>query len=45
MMCFSLQGEDLCERTNDKGFMCLHSSMQEEDIHEDTNGMCHLCAL
>jgi hypothetical protein len=23
--------------------MCLHLSMQEEDILEHTNGKCHLC--
>ena len=25
--------------------MFLHFSMQEEDVLEHTNGMCHLCAL
>ena len=25
--------------------MCLHFSVQEEDIPEHTNGKCHLCAL
>ena len=25
--------------------MCLHSSMQEEDIFEHTNDKCHLCTL
>ena len=25
--------------------MCLHSSMQEDDILEDTNGKYHLCTL
>jgi hypothetical protein len=24
---------------------CLTFSMQEEDIHENTNGKCHLCIL
>ena len=25
--------------------MCLHFSVQKEDIIEDTNGKCHLCTL
>ena len=25
--------------------MCLHSSMQEEDIFEHTNPKCHYCTL
>ena len=25
--------------------VCLHFSMQEKDILEHTNGMCHLCIL
>ena len=25
--------------------VCLHLSMQEEDVLEHTNGMCHLCTL
>ena len=25
--------------------MCLHFSMQEEDILEHTNAKCHLCTL
>ena len=41
---FSLQKEDLLERTNDKCHVFI-VNMQEADILEHINGKCHLCTL
>jgi hypothetical protein len=35
VFCFSMQGEDILERTNRK-YHVSHYSMQEEDMLEDT---------
>ena len=36
VLCFSMQGEDIFERTNGKCHVFI--SMQEEDIFEDASG-------
>ena len=40
----SMQGEDIFSVVMASA-MCLHFSMQEEDILEHANGKCHLCTL
>ena len=37
VVCLSMQGEDVFEAS----VVCLHFSMQEEDILEHTNDKCH----
>jgi UDP-N-acetylmuramyl tripeptide synthase len=39
---FSLQGEYIVYNVLMESVMCLHLSLQEEDILEHTNGKCHL---
>ena len=45
IMSFSMQGEDILERTDGMCVMCLYLGMQEEDVLEHTDAKCHLCRL
>ena len=41
---FHMQGEDIFEHSH-ASVMCLHSSVQEEDILEHADGKCHVCTF
>ena len=42
---FDMQGEIIIEQYKWKDVMCLHFSVQEEDILELVNVKCHLCTF
>ena len=44
VLCFSMQEKDMFSILM-ASVMCLHFSMQEEDILEYTNGKCHFDEL
>ena len=42
-LAISMQGEEISLSSLMASVMCLHFSVQQEDIHEDMNVKCHYC--